>query len=134
MADIASELAKACGISAESAQKALGVILGLLKSKLPAESFTRLSSAIPGADGMMEAAADLGQEGTGILEAVKGAFGKILGSGTEATLARFAQLGLSPDQIQAFIPKVLEFLKGKLPENVMTQIKGHLPTPQETAH
>jgi hypothetical protein len=135
MADIASELASKTGINVESAQKGLGVVLGLLKSKLPAESFSKVSAAIPGADDMMADAADAGGQATGgVLGAVKGAVGKLFGGGTDALVSKFGQLGMSADQIQGFIPKVLEFLRGKVPENVMKQISGLLPVPQETAH
>ena len=136
MADIASELASKCGISAEAAQKGLGMVLGLFKSKLPAESFSKISAAVPGADNMMSAAADVGEQATGgVVGAVKGAIGKIFGGGgTDAMLAKFGSLGLTPDQIQGFLPKVMEFFKGKLPENVMSQVSGLLPTTQEAAH
>ena len=137
MADIASELASKCGISTEAAQKGLGVVLGLFKSKLPAETFSKISAAVPGADNMMSAAADTGKEASGgVISAVKGAVGKLFGGGgaTDALISKFGQLGMSADQIQGFLPKVMEFLKGKLPENVMNQISGLLPTPQEAAH
>jgi hypothetical protein len=134
MADIASELASKCGISAEAAQKGLGVVLGFFKSKLPAESFAKLSAAVPGADDMM-AAADTGEQASGgVVGAVKGAIGKVFGGGTEALLAKFGQFGMTPEQIQGFLPKVMEFLKGKLPEKVMSQVSGLLPTAQEAAH
>jgi len=137
MADIASQLANECGISTESAQKGLGMVLGLMKSRLPAESFGQVSAAVPDADRMMSAAADTGgQVSGGLLSAVKGAVSKFFGGGdaTEAVIAKFAQLGMKPDQIQTFIPKVMEFFKGKLPANVMEQVSGVLPTPQEAAH
>ena len=38
------------------------------------------------------------------------------------------------EQIQRFIPQVMEFLKGKVPGNVMNQIGELLPAPQEAAH
>src|SRR5262245_43161808 len=135
MADIVSELASKCGISTEVAQKGLGLILGLMKSKLPAESFAKVSAAVPGADNMMAAVADTaGQASGGVVGAVKGAIGKIFGGGTDAVVAQFAQVGMTPDQIQGFIPKVVEFFKGKLPENVMSQVAGLLPVPAEAAH
>ena len=130
MADIASELASRCGISDEIAQKGLGIVLAFLKSKLPAESFAKVSAAVPEADNMMAAAADTCEQG--VLGTVKDAIGHIFGGGsTEALLAKFGQLGLSPDQIQRFIPTVTEFLKNKLPENAMGQVSGLLPTTQE---
>jgi hypothetical protein len=128
MADIASELASRSGISVEQARKGLGVVLGLLKSKLPADSYAKVSAAVPGADGMVADAPDSG----GVLGAVKGAVGKIFGG--DALISKIGQLGLSAEQIQRFIPQVMEFLKGKVPGNVMNQIGELLPAPQEAAH
>ena len=102
MADIATELASKAGISPDAARKGLGVVLGFLKNKLPAESFSKVSAAVPGADNMMTAAADMGeQDSGGVVGAVKGAVGKIFGGGTEALISKFGQLGLSADQIAA---------------------------------
>jgi hypothetical protein len=134
MADIASELATKCGISEDAAKNGLGVVLGLLKSKLPEESFSKVSAAIPGAESLMSEVADKGeQEGAGVVESVKGAIGKIFGGGsTDALISKFGQIGLSGEQLEGFLPKVMEFLKGKLPENVMSQVSGLIPTPQES--
>jgi hypothetical protein len=136
MADITSEVASRCGISEETARKGLGIVLELLKSKLPAESFAKVSAAVPEADNMMAAAAETGEQPTGgVVGVVKDALGRIFGDGsTEALLAKFGQLGLSPEQIQALLPKVTEFLKDKLPENVMSEISNLLPTTQEATH
>jgi hypothetical protein len=134
MADIASELASKCGISTEAAEKGLGVVLGLIKSKLPGETFSKVTAAVPGADQMIAAAADTGTEAGGVVGAVKGAIGKIFGGGADTAIAQFAQVGMTPEQMQRFLPKVLEFLKGRLPENVMNQIMGLLPVPAEAAH
>jgi len=135
MADITSELANKSGISVESAKKGLGVVLGLLKSKLPDDSFAKLTQAIPGADSMMANAADLGGEASGgVLGAVKGAVGKIFGGGTDALLAKIGHIGLAPEKIQAFLANLLATLRGKVPDNVMSQISDVLPAPQESAH
>jgi hypothetical protein len=139
MADITSELAAKCGISAEQAQKGVGVVLGLIKRKLPAESFAKISAAVPGSDAMMAAADDAAEVGTqesaGVIGAVKEVAGKLFGGGTAtALLGKLTQLGMTPDQVTGFLAHVTEYLKGKLPENVMSQIGGLLPTPQETTH
>ena len=137
MAENISELAKESGVSVESAQKGLGAILELLKSKLPADAFSKISEAVPETDRLMSRVADTGKEATGgIVGAVKGAVGKLFGGGgaTDALISKFGQLGMSADQIQGFVPKVMDFLKSKLPENVMSQITHLLPIPQETTH
>jgi hypothetical protein len=112
------------------------MVLEFLKGKLPAETFAKVSAAVPGADSMMSAAADTeGQASGGVVGAIKGAVGKLFGGGgAEALIGKFSQLGMTPDQLQGFLPRVMEFLKGKLPENVMNQISGLLPVPQQSAH
>jgi hypothetical protein len=135
MADIVSELASRCGISEDVAHKGLGIVLEFLKSKLPAESFAKLSAAVPGADDMMAAAADTCEQPGGVVGVVKDALGHLFGGGsTEALLAKFGQLGLSPEQVQAFIPKLVESLKDRLPENVQGQVHGLLPTTEDATH
>ena len=136
MADIATELAGKSGISTETAQKGLGVVLGLLKSKLPAESFDKVNAAIPGADNMMAAAAGTEEQNSGVVGAVTGAIGKLFGGGDGigAAVAKLDQIGMKPEQIEKFIPQVLEFLKGKLPDNVLGQVGNLLPSTQEAAH
>jgi hypothetical protein len=135
MADITTELANKCGISPEVAQKGLGIVLGLFKSKLPAETYSKVSAAVPGADNMVAAAADMGENsGGGMVDAVKGAIGKLFGGSAGAMLGKFEHLGMSADQIPNFITKIMEYFKGKLPENVMSQISGLLPVPELATH
>jgi hypothetical protein len=137
MADIVSELASKCGISLDMARKGLGVILELLKGKLPAATFNKISEAIPGSDQMMAAAAESTEgSGGGVLDAVKGALGKVFGGdgGVGALLSKLGQTGMSPDQIQGFLAKAPEFFKDKLPENVTKQLTELLPAPQEAGH
>lgn len=134
MADIASELASKCGISADMAKKGLGVILGSFKSTLPTETFTKLTQAVPGADDMMAAADTGAQASGGVMDAIKGAVGKIFGGGNADLLAKFSQLGMTPEQGEGFLAKAMEFFKAKLPESLQSQIGKLLSTPQEVGH
>ena len=134
MADVISDLAGKCGISPEMARKGLGAVLALFKDKLPDESFARLSAAVPNSDAMLEEAEATPESSDSVLGAISGMAGKLFGGGTGALLGKFTQLGFSPDQIGAFAPKVLEFLKGKVPDNVLKQVAGLLPQPEEAAH
>src|SRR5262245_44080252 len=71
MADIVTELANKCGISPEVAKKGLGIVLSLFKSKLPEETYSKVSAAVPDADNMIASAADMGeQSGGGVVDAV----------------------------------------------------------------
>ncbi|HEY7313365.1 MAG TPA: DUF2780 domain-containing protein [Gemmataceae bacterium] len=129
MIDIVTELANKTGLSPEQTKKALGALLGLVKSHVPAEQFARLSQAVPGTDEMMAAAqADSGSSG-GVLSAVAGMAGKLFGGGDAcAALAdKLEKSGLSADQIKTFLPHALEFLKSKLPSDVAEKLGALLP-------
>jgi uncharacterized protein (DUF2267 family) len=131
MLDTINELASKSGISMDEAKKGLGAVLSTLKEKLPADAFAQVQSAVPGSEGMMAAGA--GQEpaaGGGVVGAIKGMAEKLFGGGAGAVpalMAKLQGLGLSADQIQKFLPNVLEFLKGKLPEGAMKQVSALLP-------
>jgi hypothetical protein len=130
MADFISDLASKSGVSTDLAKKGVGALLAFLKGHLPAEGFARIEAAVPGADGMTAAAqADEGKpSGGGILGAVTGLAGKLFGGGGGAALlTQLTQLGFSADQVQSFLPKVLEFFKDKLPGDLMKQVSGLIP-------
>jgi hypothetical protein len=130
MADIIEDLAGKAGVSADLAKKGMGALLSFLKEKIPAESFSKVTRAIPGADNLMATAAEKGAEASGgVLSAVSGLAGKLFGGagGASALVAKLTQLGFSADQLQRFIPTVLEFLKGKLPGDVMNKITAMIP-------
>lgn len=132
MSDIVSDLAARSGISTEQAKKGLGAVLSYVKESLPEGAFAQVSAAVPESDQIM-AAAGLQEESGGILGAIKDKVGKLFGGGGAAALiSKLSSLGISAEQAQAFIPRVMEFLKGKLPESVMKQIAGLLPAHEET--
>jgi hypothetical protein len=133
MADIISELAGKVGISPDTAQKGMGILLSLLKQALPADSFAKVESAVPGADRMLAAAEESGEAaGGGLLESVKGVAGKLFGGGASAALlSKLNQLGLSPEQLEKFLTHAVEVLKAKLPPDVMKKVSGLIPVAQD---
>jgi hypothetical protein len=129
MADITTELASKCGISPEMAKKGLGVLLAAMKHALPADAFAKVEGAIPGGGQLLaDAQAEGAQASGGILGTLKDMAGKLFGGGGAAALvAHLGKLGFSPEQVKSFLPHVLEFLKSKLPPNVMQHITALLP-------
>jgi hypothetical protein len=128
MADFLSDLAASAGISQDQAKQGMGALLKLLKDQLPANVFSQVQAAVPGADNLM-AAAEGCCAGGGVLEAIKGVAGKLFGGGgsTAAALATLQESGVSAEQGQKFLHCALEFLKGRLPEGVMKQISPLIP-------
>ena len=65
-----------------------------------------------------------------MVQAVTNLAGKLFGSRGEAAtdlFARLSQHGFSADQLQAFLPKVLEFFKDKLPPEALDKVEGLMP-------
>ena len=138
MADIITELASKCGISPDMAKKGLGTLLAAFKHALPAESFAKIEGAIPGAANMLAEAQAEGEASSGsILGVIKDMAGKLFGGGgnAEALAAHFGQLGFSAQQFEHFLPRVVEFLKSKLPPDLMKLVSALLPHEQgATSH
>ena len=132
MSDVVSDLAAKSGISTEQAKKGLGAVLSYAKQSLPEDAFAQVSAAVPGSDQIMAAAGPHEESSGGVIGAIKNAAGKLFGGGGAALLSRLSSLGLSAEQAQSFLPRVMAFLKGKLPESVAKQVGGLLPLPQET--
>jgi uncharacterized protein (DUF2267 family) len=133
VSDFISELANKSGINMDMARKGLGAILAFFKEKLPADTFAKVSAAVPGVEGLMadaSAAPEAPAEG-GVMHALAGWAGKLFGGGAPAALTKLTSLGFSADQIKSFVPNVLAFLKGRLPPEVMNQISGMLPVGEE---
>ena len=134
MTDIISDLANKSGINVDMAKKGLGAILIFFKEKLPADTFSQVSAAVPGAEALMadaRAAPEAQAEG-GVMHTLAEWAGKLFGSASEA-VSKLTSLGLSADQIKQFVPNLLAHLKGKLPPEVMKQISGLLPVSEEAA-
>lgn len=130
MADIINEMASKCGISPEMAKKGLGTLLAAFKHVLPAEGFAKIENAIPSAADMMAETQAQGEASSGgVLGAIKDMAGKLFGGGgsPDALAAHFGKLGFSADQFENFIPRVVEFLKGKLPPDLMKHVSALLP-------
>jgi hypothetical protein len=130
MADVVSEVANRTGIPPELVRKGVGAVLALMKDKLPANVYSQIQSAVPDAAGLVSAAPEAAPPAGGVLGAVTAAAGKLLGGagGDAAVLtSRLTQTGFSAEQLEKFLPAVMEFLKSRLPENTVKQLTGLLP-------
>jgi hypothetical protein len=58
---------------------------------------------------------------------VSAAVSKLVGGGAAELTNRLSQLGFSAEQLKRFLPSVLEFLKSKLPGDVLKHASAHLP-------
>lgn len=89
------------GVSPTQAAGGAGALLAMAKNNLSAEQFSGLLSKVPGLDSL------LGGEG-GVAAGMLGNISSLEGVGQA-----FSALGLSPDMISQFAPKILGFLGGE---------------------
>jgi hypothetical protein len=133
MADIVSDLAEKCGLSTDQAKQGLGAVLSFAKESLPEDTFAQVSAAVPGSDQIMAAVGPQEERSGGVIETIKGVATKLFGGGgATALLAKLSSFGISAEQAKSFIPRVMEYLKGKIPDSVMQKVSGLFPTPQAT--
>jgi hypothetical protein len=77
---------------------------------------------------MMAGAEQSSQESSGgVLGAITSTVGKLFGSGESTAVAKLTQMGFSAEQLQQFLPHAMEFLKKKLPADVMERISSMIP-------
>jgi uncharacterized protein (DUF2267 family) len=132
MTDIISSLASHAGISQDMARKGMGAVLEMCKNKLPAEAYSKVSAAIPGADGMIAAAADQppsasAPQSGGMVDSLTSSIGKIFGGPGGELAGKLSAVGFSAEQLKGFLPPVFEFLKDKVPPDALKKISSMLP-------
>jgi hypothetical protein len=130
MADFLSDLASKAGMENDQAHQGVGALLTMLKSKLDPAAFAHLQKAIPNSDQMIAGFEDKKQWASGLVDAVKGAAGRVLGGEQDPAAAiksHFASIGLSTEHLKSLLPTLHEKLAGKLPPQVLEQIKQHVP-------
>ena len=132
MDDILASLSSRTGIDVEAVKKGLGAVLAFLQKSLPPELFGKLQASLPGSPAMLSAyEAESGGSGSGLLGLVSGLAGKLFGGhGGDGAhlLSDLSRVGLSAEQIEAFLPQAFEYLKAYLPPELLERVKAALPT------
>ncbi len=133
MSDVVDRLASQTGISADQIQKGLGAFFTFLKKELGEETYTEVEASVPDAVNAVktfETAPEASQGSGSLLGMVTDLAGKFLGGKTGAgaeLVASFTKLGFKPEQIESFLPKVLELIKAHLSPELVQKIMASLP-------
>jgi hypothetical protein len=113
MDELIDQLASKTGIDNVVAEKAIGIMLGFLRSEGPSDKVQALIDKIPGA----EAAIAATSKGGGL--------GKLMGNGIMAVGARLMGLGLGMDEIKGIARELFQFSRDKIgAHNMGDIIKG----------
>jgi hypothetical protein len=130
MADFLSELASGSGLEDHEAHHGIGGVLSLLKGRLNPEAYAHLQNAIPNSERMLSAFQEKAAAGGGLMDTVKGMAAKILGGQGQDSADQqnqFAIPGLSAEKLGNLLPQLHDMLAGKIPTQVLDQIKQHVP-------
>jgi hypothetical protein len=121
---LVGELSKGMGSTPEQAAGAAGALFGVAKSRLNADQFSQIASAVPGMDSLLGAAPAPG----GGVGAATGALSQLGGSasGLAGAAAAFSKLGLSPDLVSKAIPILTSFVTKSGGANVGNLLAGAL--------
>jgi hypothetical protein len=122
------KLAQQAGMTEEQGKTAIGGIFGLLKDHLSESNYSKLSKQFPEADALAKqdkaGVTDAGTtSGGGLLGAAMGAVGGLQGAGAGGSsgngsttdiinlLAKLAGKGVTPQQIEKFLPVVAPYIQ-----------------------
>jgi hypothetical protein len=107
--DLVGQLVKELTITPAQAEGAAGAMLGLAKTKLPAEDFAKVASAVPNTEGLIKAAPPADAKSSAL-----GMAGAALGTGGMASLAgTFSKLALKPETIAKLAPTLVKLVSAK---------------------
>jgi Protein of unknown function VcgC/VcgE (DUF2780) len=112
--ELVGMLTKEVGVTPAQAEGGAGALLGLAKSRLSTDEFAKVSSAIPGTDGLLKAAPASTASG-GAAGALASAGGAMAGAsgGLASVAGSFSKLGLNADAATKFAPVLLKYVNGK---------------------
>lgn len=129
MNELIERLTQAAGIEADTAQNAVGKILGFIKEQGDAGPVQELLNKIPGAEQMIQQAG--GEEGASSSGGgLMGALGGLMGGGTGGLMALAGQLqslGLDMTQITTVGKTIFEYGKQVVGEETMGKIAASVP-------
>ena len=105
--ELVGALSKEIGSTPEQAAGAAGALFGLAKSRLKADEFAQIATAVPGTQSLLKAAPAAGSAigTTGAMPSGVGA-----ATGLASATAAFTKLGLKPDMVTKAIPVLTQFV------------------------
>lgn len=104
------QLTKGLSVTPTQARGGAGALFALAKSRLTAEEFSKVSSAVPGMSRLLKAAPALG--GSSELSSLEGELPGSMGRIAEVAGA-FHKLGMSPTMASKFLPVMTKYVESR---------------------
>jgi hypothetical protein len=106
--ELIGALSKEMSATPEQAAGAAGTLFGVAKSRLKAEDFSQIATAVPGMDSLLKAAPTAGGAGGAASSTLSQLGGGA--SGLAGAASAFSKLGLSPDMVSKAVPILTSFV------------------------
>lgn len=121
--ELVNALSKEIGATPEQAAGAAGALFGVAKSRLKADEFSKVSSAVPGMDALLRAA-----PAAGGVAGTTGGLSQVAGqaAGLASAASAFSKLGLKPEMVSKAIPVLTSFVSKSGGANVGSLLAGAL--------
>lgn len=103
-------LTKGLSVTPTQAKGGAGALFGLAKSRLSADEFGKVSSAVPGMSSLLKAAPVSGQSSE--LSALEGSMPGNLGT-LASVASAFHKLGMSPEMAGKFVPVMTKYVEAR---------------------
>lgn len=122
--ELVGQLVRDLGVTPAQAEGAAGTLFGLAKTRLNAEQFGKVASAVPNMDGLLKAAPAADATASG----VDGLIGKAATSagGIAAATGSLNKLGLKTDTIAKLAPSLVKAVQSKGGPEVANILAGAL--------
>ena len=131
MDELIQQLTAKLGIDPSIANDAVSKAMGMLKGQVGVDLFSKIASAIPGAqDAAEQGLAQPAEEPGGMLGQLASMASEAIGGGAGEGLELAGMLksaGLEPDQLSGFVGTVIEFLKEKLGDDTLGEVLDKFP-------
>lgn len=118
---LVSLLTKELSIKPDQAMGGAGSILKFAKGKLSDDNFSKVASAIPEMDRLIDSAPKVGGLGKGLTKLTGGKLG-----GLASLAGSFKSLGLDAGMVNNFVPVILKYVESKGGSGIMNILSGVL--------
>jgi hypothetical protein len=126
MMELVQQLVAGTGVSASQAEGGAGLLFGLVKEQLSAGDFAQVAEAVPGVEGLIDAAPESGGGLGGMLGGVASALGGQELGNLASLAAGFSKLDLDAGMIGKFVPILLDYLQSQGGGDLVSRVKGVL--------
>jgi hypothetical protein len=123
MQELIARIVTKTGLDPGRAEKALGIMLSLVKSQGNQEKVGELFAQLPGAEDLAKRHGGDGSRGGGLL----GMLGGGLMGGPLAAITKLQAAGLNMDQIKGLGTETLSYAKEVAGEDLVRQVAGSIP-------